>query len=199
MQAKWRIRRSSFSTTMADGTSGRVTFIRAKRHAYEYHAETLWRIRPTQRELAEITRSPEDLARWWPASFLEATKTQHTGDFVPGLEACCHMKGWLPHTMVFWGRIEDVVLGEKFSVQLWGDLEGRMDCNVNQEGDYCRIRFELRVRVSKPIVRRLSFVLKPLFYSNHVWLMMRGMRSVKQELARRNNEIPLDTRGPAIS
>jgi hypothetical protein len=183
---------------MPDGTSVHVARMPTKLLMHEYHAVTQWRVRATQMELAEITRSPEDLARWWPAAFLEAARIQQTSDLGPGSEVCCHVKGWLPHTLTFWGRVEDIVLGERFSVEIWGDFEGRMDCRVTQEGEFCRIRFDFRVRVQKSFIRRLSFCLKLLFYSNHAWVMMRGMQSIKLELARRRGEEQPEAPGPTF-
>jgi len=198
MQAKRQIRRSSVSTTMLDGTSGQVTLMPTKLRVHEYHAQTRWRVKATQGELAEITRTPEDLARWWPAAFLEVRETGPSAEIRPGLEACCHVKGWLPHTLKFRGRVEDVVLGEKFTVVVWGDFDGRMDCAVTQEGDYCLVAFDWRVYVNKPFVRRLSFLFKLLFYSNHVWVMMLGLRSVNRELARRRGEMQPDAPSPTF-
>ena len=198
MRAKRQLRRSSVSAILSDGTGGHVTLMPTKLEVHEYHAVTQWRVKATRMELAEITRSPEELARWWPAAFLEAKKFQQGDDFGPGSEVCCHVKGWLPHTLTFWGRVEDIVLGERFSVEVWGDFEGRMDCAVEQEGDYCRIRFDWRVRVHKALIRRLSFFLKLLFYSNHMWVMMTGMRSIRQELARRRGELKSDAPNPTF-
>jgi len=198
MQAKRQIRRSSVSTTMMDGTSGQVTLMPTKLRLHEYHAKTQWRVKATQGELAEITRTPEDLARWWPAAFLDVRAIALSAEIKPGLEACCHVKGWLPHTLKFWGRVDDVVLGERFSVVVWGDFDGRMDCTVTQEGDYCLVAFDWRVYVNKPFVRRLSFLFELLFYSNHVWVMMLGLRSVNRELARRRGEMQPDAPGPTF-
>ena len=183
---------------MPDGTSAEVTLMPTKLRAHEYHARTQWRVRATQTELADMTRTPEDLARWWPAAFLDVKEIGPSAEISPGSEACCHVKGWLPHTLRFRGRVEDVVLGERFSVVVWGDFDGRMDCTVRQEGDYCLIAFDWRVYVNKPFVRRLSFLLKLLFYSNHVWVMMLGLRSVNRELARRRGEMQSDAPGPTF-
>ena len=143
-------------------------------------------------------RTPEDLARWWPAAFLDVKEIGPSAEISPGSEACCHVKGWLPHTLKFRGRVEDVVLGEKFTVVVWGDFDGRMDCAVTQEGDYCLVAFDWRVYVNKPFVRRLSFLFKLLFYSNHVWVMMLGLRSVNRELARRRGEMQPDAPSPTF-
>jgi hypothetical protein len=41
------------------------------------------------------------------------------------------------------------------------------------------------VRVNKPLLRRLSFLLKALFAANHRWAMARGEEAVAVELLRR--------------
>jgi hypothetical protein len=183
---------------MLDGTSAQVTLMPTRLRVHEYHAATQWRVMATQRELAEITCTPEDLARWWPAAFLVVKGTGPSAEIRPGTEACCHVKGWLPHTLTFWGRVEDVVLGERFSVEVRGDFNGRMDCTVTQEGDYCLIEFDWRVYVHKPFVRRLSFLLKLLFYSNHAWVMILGLRSINRELARRRGELESEPPSPTF-
>jgi len=45
--------------------------------------------------------------------------------------------------------------------------------------------YDWRIRAEKPILRTLSFLLKPLFSANHRWAMARGEESLALELARR--------------
>ena len=42
----------------------------------------------------------------------------------------------------------------------------------------------------KPIIDKLSFLLKPMFRSNHSWTMKRGEESLKLELMRRRAQTP---------
>ncbi len=42
-----------------------------------------------------------------------------------------------------------------------------------------------QVRADKPLLRRLSWLLRPVFAANHNWAMARGEESLKLELARR--------------
>jgi hypothetical protein len=44
---------------------------------------------------------------------------------------------------------------------------------------------ELTLRAEKPLIKYLSFVLKPLFAWNHYWAMNRGEASLRLEVARR--------------
>ena len=47
------------------------------------------------------------------------------------------------------------------------------------------ITYDWRLRAEKPLLRRLSFLLKPLFASNHRWAMAQGEQSLRLELLRR--------------
>ena len=54
------------------------------------------------------------------------------------------------------------------------------------------ITYDWRVMADKPLLRRLSFLLKPLFSANHGWAMARGEESLKLEMARRRAASPED-------
>jgi hypothetical protein len=43
-----------------------------------------------------------------------------------------------------------------------------------------------RISADKPLLKYLSFLMKPLFSANHVWAMARGEESLRLELARRH-------------
>ena len=153
----------------------------------EYRAVTRWRVQAAPGELATIAQTPEDLMRWWPAAFLVSEMTKPGDGSGVGAEFECHTKGWLPHTFHFQGRVVEAVYGRKVRVVVWGDFEGSMECGVEQAGTSCRIQFDWRVRVEKPLIRRLSFLFKALFYCNHMWVMNCGLKSIEVELARRRS------------
>jgi hypothetical protein len=48
------------------------------------------------------------------------------------------------------------------------------------------VTYDWKILVEKPILRQLSFVLKPIYAANHRWAMARGEESLKLELARRH-------------
>lgn len=66
-----------------------------------------------------------------------------------------------------------------------GDLEGQGIWTFAQEGSFVEVTFDWTIRANKPIVDKLSFLLKPVFRSNHNWTMKRGEESLKLELLRR--------------
>jgi hypothetical protein len=54
-----------------------------------------------------------------------------------------------------------------------------------QDGPFVDIEYDWRIRAEKPLLRSLSFLLKPIFEANHRWAMARGEESLRLELARR--------------
>jgi hypothetical protein len=51
-------------------------------------------------------------------------------------------------------------------------------------GDKVRL-LNWRLREEKPLLRRLSFFVKPLFRWNHRWAMTHGKEGLRQEMTRR--------------
>ncbi|MDA0256552.1 MAG: hypothetical protein O3C25_02265 [Chloroflexi bacterium] len=47
------------------------------------------------------------------------------------------------------------------------------------------LSYDWRVRAEKLLLRRLSWLLRPLFAWNHRWAMAQGERSLRRELERR--------------
>ncbi len=54
-----------------------------------------------------------------------------------------------------------------------------------QDGGAVNITYDWRIRAEKPLLRYLSFLLKPIFSANHRWAMARGEESLRAELGRR--------------
>ena len=46
------------------------------------------------------------------------------------------------------------------------------------------ITYDWRVQATKPLLRRLAWLLKPVFAANHRWAMARGEESLRLELRR---------------
>ena len=72
-----------------------------------------------------------------------------------------------------------------FTVKAVGELEGTGVWHFEQDGDFVNVTFDWTVIANKPLIEKLSFILKPIFRSNHNWTMRRGEESLKLELLRR--------------
>jgi len=153
--------------------------------ANEYHFVSHWRVRSTLEEVSDVLGSPLELPRWWPSVYLAVREVEPGDAGGIGRVVELHTKGWLPYTLRWSFRVTESRRPNGFSLEAWGDLEGRGVWTFRQDGDFVDIDYDWRIRAEKPILRYLSFLLKPIFAANHRWAMERGEESLLAELGRR--------------
>jgi len=153
--------------------------------ANEYHFVTYWRVESTVEEVSDVLGNAMELPRWWPSVYL-AVKQLEPGDADGiGRVVELHTKGWLPYTLRWSFRVTESRRPHGFSLEAWGDFEGRGVWTFEQAGRYVDIVYDWRIRAEKPLLRYLSFLMKPIFSANHRWAMARGEESLRAELGRR--------------
>ncbi len=152
----------------------------------DYHFITEWHVESILQEIAEILGNGPDLARWWPSVYLNV-KELETGDATGvGKVIDLYTKGWLPYTLRWQFRVIASNAPYGFTLEAWGDFVGRGIWTFEQEGNTVKITYDWKIRADKPLLRYLSFVMKPIFSMNHHWAMQKGEESLKLELARRH-------------
>jgi hypothetical protein len=144
----------------------------------DYVFVTHWRVEGTVEEVSEILDDPLSLPQWWPAVYLEVRK-------LPDGVIDLYTKGWLPYTLRWRFRVTESRKPHGFTLEAFGDLVGRGEWTLTQDGAYADVVYDWRVRADKPILRYGSFILKPIFAANHRWAMARGEESLARELLRR--------------
>jgi len=155
--------------------------------ANDYHFVTHWAVRSTVEAVSEIIGDATDLVRWWPSVYLDVRELEPgDGDGV-GKVLSLHTKGWLPYTLHWQFRVTESREPFGYTLNAWGDLIGRGVWDFMQMEDLVDIRYDWQVSAAKPLLRRLSFLLKPVFSANHHWAMRMGEESLKLELARRHS------------
>ncbi len=151
----------------------------------DYHLITHWRVEGTCREVADVLGDGLSLSRWWPSVYLEVDELEPPREDGLGRRVRAVTKGWLPYTL----RWEFVVVESRspfgFTIQASGDFQGIGVWTFTQDGSFVDITYDWRIRADKPLIRRLSFLLRPIFEANHRWAMGQGEDSLKLELARR--------------
>ncbi|WP_420627600.1 SRPBCC family protein [Candidatus Leptofilum sp.] len=152
----------------------------------EYAFVTHWRMQSTCEEISDVLGNAPDLARWWPSVYLEVKELESGDENGIGKVVDLHTKGWLPYTLRWQFRVTENRHPHGFSLEAWGDFEGSGIWTFEQDGDWVNIHYDWRIRAEKPLLRTLSFLLKPIFSANHHWAMRQGEMSLKQELARRH-------------
>ena len=153
--------------------------------ANEYHFVTGWRVESTVEEVSNVLGEPAELPRWWPSVYLAAREIEHGSENGIGRVVELHTKGRLPYTLHWFFRVTESRRPFGFSLQAWGDFDGTGIWTFAQEGRFVNITYDWRIRAEKPLLRYLSFLLKPVFSANHRWTMARGEESLTAELARR--------------
>jgi hypothetical protein len=150
-----------------------------------YQFVTHWRVQGTCGEVADVLGDPVALVRWWPAVYLAVEQLSPARADGTGRRARLLTKGWLPYTLRWEFEVVESRYPSGFSLVATGDFEGRGVWTFAQDGGFVDIVYDWRISAEKPLLRNLSFVLKPLFEANHRWGMAQGEESLKLELARR--------------
>ena len=154
----------------------------------EYHFISHWRVEGTCGEVADVLGEPLALPRWWPSVYLDVWELRppinNVGSGV-GRRVKLHTKGWLPYTLRWQFEVVESRYPHGFTIVATGDFDGRGIWTFEQDGAFVNVTYDWRLRAEKPLLRNLSFLLKPLFEANHRWAMARGEESLTLELARR--------------
>lgn len=151
----------------------------------DYEFTTYWRVAGTREEVADVLRDARELPRWWPAVYLSVEPVDAGGPDGVGATARLHTTGWLPYTLRWDLTLAEPVRPEGWEIRARGDLNGTGRWTPTQEGPETVVRFDWSVSAAKPLLRRLSWALRPLFSANHRWAMARGQESLALELRRR--------------
>jgi Polyketide cyclase / dehydrase and lipid transport len=149
-----------------------------------YHFVTHWKLKASCTEVYEILSDAEGLARWWPSVYLDV-KELEPGNGITGKRVALYTKGWLPYTLQWSFIVTENTRPHGFTIAAQGDFEGRGIWIFEQEGEDCHITFDWKLTAEKPLLKYLSFIMKPLFSANHKWAMKKGEESLQLELLRR--------------
>ena len=96
-----------------------------------------------------------------------------------------YTKGWLPYTLRWTLRVTEPLTDVGWALDATGDLTGTGRWTFRPDGPEVVVTYDWRVQASKPLLRRLSWLLRPLFAANHRWAMARGQEGLQLELRHR--------------
>lgn len=151
----------------------------------DYHFLTVWRVSGTIDEVMAVLDDAESLPRWWPSVYLKVVLVENGSSDGTGRSVELHTKGWLPYTLRWVLTITEAMSPTGFALTAAGDLNGTGRWTFAQEGTEVVIGYDWRVSAAKPLLRRMSWLLKPAFSANHRWAMARGEESLRLEIRRR--------------
>lgn len=151
----------------------------------DYHFIDRWRVEGNVREVADIIEDVLSLPAWWPSVYFEVKELEPGTEHGLGKLISLRAGGWLPYTLRINFRTTESRYPSGFSMDATGDLEGKGIWIFEPEGAFVNVTYDWTIRANKSIIDKLSFLLKPIFRSNHNWTMKRGEESLKLELLRR--------------
>jgi hypothetical protein len=164
-----------------------------RRASNEYAFLTTWHVPATAEEIVDVLGDAESLARWWPSVYLAVTVVEPGDERGLGRVVDLYTKGWLPDTLRWQFRVTESDPPRGFAIEASGDFVGRGVWTLTPElapgdpgGPRKRVEYDWRITAEKGLLKRLSFLVKPVFAANHRWAMARGERSLGLELARRH-------------
>ena len=150
-----------------------------------YHFVDRWRVEGDVKEVADILEDALALPRWWGSVYFEVKEIEPGGEGGIGKLISLRAGGWLPYTLRINFRTIESRYPHGFTMDATGDLEGKGIWTFRQDGPFVLVTYDWTIKANKPIIEKLSFLLKPIFRSNHSWTMKRGEASLKLELLRR--------------
>ena len=142
------------------------------------------------------------MPRWWPSVYLSA---EPVAGAAPNPRQAfraptrLHTKGWLPYTLRWTLTVTEPVTSRGFALTAAGDLNGTGRWTFESDGPETVITYDWHVSAAKPLLRRLSWLLKPGFAANHRWAMARGQESLALELRRRRTAAGIRRRPASCS
>ena len=150
----------------------------------DYRFVTRWVVESTCEEVSQVLGNPLDLPRWWPMVYLEVVELRPPNASGTGRRVRLLTKGKLPYKLRWEFEVVESRSPHGFTIAATGDFEGAGTWTFVQNGPRVDITFDWRISAEKPLLRWLSFVLKPIFEANHRWAMARGEECLIKELSR---------------
>ena len=156
----------------------------------DYHFITRLQVESTCKEVTEILGDGPDLMRWWPSVYLQVNQLAKGDADGVGAVTDLYTKGFLPYTLRWKFTVTEAHHPNGFTLQAQGDFVGRGIWTIEQDGPLVNIVYDWKISAEKPLLKNLSFLVKPFFEANHRWAMAKGEESLKLELQRRHAKTP---------
>jgi len=148
--------------------------------AQQYSFVTHWELRAPVDAVWEAICHPGTWPEWWKGVAVSRVGESDTAGI--GTVMRFSWRGRLPYRLRFMMRLTERVDHTKLAGQAWGDLEGTGVWYFREEEGITFVDCYWDVSVRKPWIRRLSWLLRPVFRSNHDLVMRRGAKGLARRL-----------------
>lgn len=148
----------------------------------DYHFITHWRVTGSIDDVYDLIANPVEYPRWWNSVYLGAEELTRGDETGVGRRFRLHTKGFLPYTLRWQSCTIEANRPYRLEIRATGDFDGRGIWMLQQNGPFVDAEFDWKLKAEKPLIRYLSFLLKPLFSANHRWAMAQGQQGLIREL-----------------
>jgi uncharacterized protein YndB with AHSA1/START domain len=153
-----------------------------------YHFITRWYVPASPEEVYRTLEDVETLAVWWPSVYLDVKILEKGQKGGVGKVVELFTKGWLPYTLRWKFRVTHTDFPNGFALEAIGDFVGKGVWTFTPNGSGTTISYDWQIEAEKPLLKKLSGLMKPIFSMNHEWAMAKGLESLELELRRRKGE-----------
>ena len=148
----------------------------------DYHFITHWHVEGRIEQIYDLIANPMDYPRWWSSVYLDVQEVACGDENGVGRRICLHTKGFLPYTLRWESSTVEASRPRRLEIRATGDFNGRGIWQLHQNGRFVDLDFDWKLTAEKPLIRHLSFLLKPLFSANHRWAMRKGQDGLVREI-----------------
>lgn len=153
-----------------------------------YHFISYWHIPASPEVVYRVLEDVDLLSEWWPSVYLDVKVLDKGQKGGVGKVVELYTKGWLPYTLRWKFKVTESSFPTGYSLVADGDFEGTGVWTFQQNGTGTLAIYDWKIQARKPLLKKLSWLLKPLFSMNHTWAMEKGEESLRLELRRRQGE-----------
>src|SRR3712207_4135323 len=139
--------------------------------AYRF-VDRWWIPGATAAEVYAILGDMASYPTWWPQAFLAVDG--EGGEPAPGKVDRVLSRGFLPYRIRWTSECVAAERPHRIATRLTGDFEGEGEWRIAEADGGVVAELDWRPSVTKPLVRNLTPLLRPLFRANHEWAMARG-------------------------
>lgn len=153
-----------------------------------YHFITRWQVDASPEEVYRTLEDANDLVRWWASVYLDVKILDKGQEGGVGKTIELLTKGWLPYTLRWKFKVLQSDFPNGYSLEAIGDFVGRGIWTFTPNENGTAIVYDWKIEAEKPLLKKLSGIIKPILSMNHEWAMAKGFESLKLELRRRKGE-----------
>lgn len=144
--------------------------------AGEYVFLDEWDVDAPREAVFEAIADARTYPDWWKPVYISVDAD---GSPEVGCASRQHFKGRLPYTLKTVSTVVRLERPEILETDVVGDLRGRGLWTLTERDGRTHVRFDWTVLADRPLLKRLTPVLRPLFRANHNWAVKRAMEGLE--------------------